>query len=286
MKNKNLLYVTVLVLVIASVAFRLLNGYQLEQTTLLFVGLPTLITLLLIRYSKTPKSIYGVVFRTITLFLLMSAILFGEGLVCIIFMAPIFYGTAAIIVGAISYYKNKDNSKLNVFIAIPLFIIYSDFYSINSEPQVQIITTSKTIKYNQNLEKLNALPDFMEDYPSFFKIGFPKPILIEGSGIEVGDFRKIHFESNTKGIGILHIKIKEKNNNSITFEIIEDTTHMNHWMTWKEFKVTIEENESKESEIIWTTKFICDLGPSWYFEPMEKYGVKVMNTHLTNTFFN
>lgn len=184
-ENKNLLYVIVGVLVIASVAFRMLNNYKLEQTTLLFVGIPTLITLLLIRYSKTPKSMYGVVFKTITLFLLMSAILFGEGLVCVIFMAPIFYGTAAIIVWIISSFKNR--SKLNMFAIIPLFLFYSQFHKVNSEPEIQIIKASVILNGNQKIENLKQLPNFIEGLPSFFKIGFPKPISIEGNGLNIGD---------------------------------------------------------------------------------------------------
>lgn len=215
----------------------------------------------------------------------MSAILFGEGLVCIIFMAPIFYGTAALLIWVINYFKNRNKSKLNIFIILPLFIIYSELHNINSETEIQVIETSIIVNGNQHIENLNQLPNFMKDFPAFFKIGFPKPILIDGKGIEIGDSRKIQFESNTKGIGTLHLRIKEKDDTSITFEIIEDNTHIHHWLTWKEIKIVVKNNENNTSEITWTTKFTCDLGPNWYFEPLEKYGVEVMNSHLINSFF-
>ena len=64
----------------------------------------------------------------------------------------------------------------------------------------------------------NQSPNFLKHLPTFFKIGFPKPISINGTGTEIGDFRKIKFESNTKGIGTLHLKIKRKTKNSVTFK--------------------------------------------------------------------
>ena len=45
---------------------------------------------------------------------------------------------------------------------------------------------------------------------------------------------------------------------------------------------TVEENKTK---ITWTSKYTCDLGPSWYFGPMEEYAVNKMNLHLMNSYF-
>lgn len=285
-KRKRNLYIVVTVLAIASLTFRILNDTHFEQTAIFFVGIPTLITLILIKYAKTPKSAYGVVFMTITLFLLLSAILFGEGLVCIIFMAPIFYGVAALLVFIYEYLKKRNKSNLNSFIILPLVLIISQFTDINTTPKTQTVITSKIVKGNYDLSVLEKHPDFLANYPNFFKIGFPKPISISGKGINVGDSRKIQFESKTRGTGTLHLRVKKVNKNSITYEIAGDNTHIHHWLTWKEIEVSIKKQDNDTSKITWTTKFTCDLGPNWYFEPFEKYGVKVMNEHLIQSFFN
>lgn len=284
--NKKALYGFVIALVIASLAFRMLLDMEFEQTSILFVGIPALITLLVIKYSGTPKSIYGVVFKTLTLFLLMTSILFGEGLVCIIFMAPIFYGVAALIVVILKLLKDKNNSSLNTFILAPIILFVAEVGNIKTTPKTQVVTTSLTVNKTLTLDQLNQSPNFLNKFPTFFKLGFPKPVAISGSGTNIGDFRKIQFESNTKGIGTLHLKIKQQSENSITFVLIDDSTHINHWLSWKEITVTINNNEINNTSIVnWTTHFTCDLGPSWYFEPIERYGVEVMNTHLLNTFF-
>ena len=85
MKKGNL-YIIILAVAIASAVFRLINENSLEQTSLLFIGIPTLITLLVVKYAKKPKSAYGIVFLTITIFLLISGIFLGEGFICIIMM--------------------------------------------------------------------------------------------------------------------------------------------------------------------------------------------------------
>lgn len=286
-KNKKNLAIIVIILTIASLAFRFINQVKLEQTTILFIGVPALITLLLIRYTDTPKSIFGITFKTITLFLLITSILLGEGTVCIIMMAPLFYGIAALIVLIFQLInRKKKNNKLFSFVLIPMLIMTSQVYNINSLPELNVIETSVTVNKNQTIDKLNQHPDFLNNYPSFFKLGFPEPVSIIGTGLEIGDFRKIDFLSNTKGIGTLHLKIIDKTNSKIVFEVINDSSHINHWLSFKEVSVLVKNNSDNTATITWSTKFNCDLGPSWYFNPLEKYAVEVMNIHLINSFFN
>lgn len=283
--RKNILYVIVIVLAIANIAFKLLNELRIEQTSILFVGIPTLITILVIKYSKTPKSAAGVVFTTVTIFLLLASILLGEGMVCIIIMAPIFYLIAGVIVLVIKLIGRRDDNKLNTYIIIPILFIVGQGYEINTEPELLKVTTVVEVQGHKSLTDFNKTPNFLNNYPNFFKIGFPEPIAIEGQGVQVGNYRKIQFKSKTKGVGVLHLEIKNKTKNSITFNVVSDNTHIHHWLSWKTMKATIQHNKNGMSSIIWDTYFTCDLGPSWYFKPTEKYGVQVMNMHLINSYF-
>ena len=111
--RKNILYGIVVVMAITNIAFKLLNEMRIEQTSILFVGIPALITILVIKYSKTPKSAASVVFTTVTIFLLLASVLLGEGMVCIIIMAPIFYLVAGVIVLIIKLIGRRDKNKLS-----------------------------------------------------------------------------------------------------------------------------------------------------------------------------
>ena len=90
--KKNSLYLLVGILAALSLFVRVVSSLHLEQTSILFVGLPAIVTVLVIKFAKTPKTARGVAFQSITIFLLMSSVLFGEGLICILMAAPIFYG--------------------------------------------------------------------------------------------------------------------------------------------------------------------------------------------------
>jgi hypothetical protein len=216
----------------------------------------------------------------------MSSILLGEGIVCILFAAPIFYGLAALIVFIVNYLDKKNKSKLNSIVIIPLLIIIAQPLKIKKEPEIHKVETTITIQNNASIAAFNKHPDFMENYPNFFKIGFPIPISINGSGTNVGDSRDIQFESRTKGIGTLSLEIIRKNDSSIVFKPVKDNTHIDHWLTWKLMKAEIIKTSPNETKIRWTSNYQCKLGPSWYFEPLEKIAVQIMNKHLINAYFN
>jgi hypothetical protein len=284
--NKIKLYVLVGVLVVSSISFRLINDYNLEQTSILFVGLPALMTLLMVKYSKTPKSAYGVVFKVITIFLLMSSILLGEGSICVLFAAPIFYGVAALIVFIIEYLKKRNESKLLSVLLIPVLLVVAQPFGIKGEPEIQTEETCVVINKGVSIDSFNKKPDLLKNYPNFFKIGFPKPIGIQGTGTTIGDTRNIQFESSTKGIGTLSLEVIESNESSIIFKVINDNSHINHWLTWKKMKVEIIKISPNQTKIKWISQYQCDLGPSWYFEPLEEIAVEIMNKHLIDVYFN
>jgi hypothetical protein len=284
--TKRNLYVLVGVLIVASITLRFLSDINFEQSSILFIGLPALITLLMIKYTKTPKNAYGVVFRVITLFFLMSSIVLGEGIVCILFSAPLFYGVAALVVFISEYLKKKNKEKLLSLVIAPVLLIISQPFDIKVAPEVQVVETFVTINKDVSIDAFNNSPDVLKNYPAFFKIGFPKPLGIKGTGTNVGDSRDIQFESNTKGIGTLSLEVIEKNETSITFKPTKDDTHIDHWLTWNEMKIEIIESGPNQSTIKWTSQYQCDLGPRWYFEPLEEITVGVMNKHLIDVYFN
>lgn len=278
------LYAIVAILTVASICFRLLNDLKLEQTSLLFIGVPALIALLVIKYTNRPKTSYAVMFYVVTIFLLLCGVLFGEGLICIIIMSPLFYGIGAVIVAITNALNKRDKRNLNAFILIPLLLLVSQVYEINSTLETQKVSSTILFEGDKTLSEINTSPNFQKNLPSFFKIGFPKPMGIIGTGTKVGDTRTIQFLSNTKGVGSLTLRIKETSPSRLIFEIVDDNTHIAHWLSYKEIVVDLNK-KGNNTEITWTTNFTCDLGPSWYFEPLEKGAIKLMNEHLINSYF-
>ena len=85
-------------------------------------------------------------------------------------------------------------------------------------------------------------------------------------------------------MGDLTLKIKEVTPTKLIFEVLSDNTHIAHWLSYKEISIALNQ-KGNTTEITWTTDFTCDLGPSWYFEPLEKAAIELMNEHLIRSYF-
>jgi hypothetical protein len=286
-RKKSEFIAIVIALAAASFYYRMINDFWQASSALfvLLIGLPTLITLIMIKFSKPPKTAKATVFKAITYFLLLSSILFGEGLVCIIMAAPLFYGISALIILMYKRLTSKNKSKLFSILFIPIIIVIAQPHKDILPPTVQSVQTSITFNKNVSIDAFKTQQKFKDNYPPFFKIGFPTPIDIAGVGTEIGDTRDIQFESKTKGIGTLSLKIVERDKTSVTFNVIKDTTHIGHWLTWSTIDVTLIDKGENQTEVIWVSNFTCDLGPKWYFEPIEKYAVGLMNQYLIDHYF-
>lgn len=283
--NKAKLYTIICILALASMLFRSISYLHYEQTSILFVGIPALIAIMVVKYTNTPKTVYGVTFRVITLFLLICSIFLGEGIVCILFMAPIFYGIAAL---AIAIYKMlKPQKNINSFVFVLLLLFIAQPNEIKQIGETHSIKNSMIVDRTISLEELTQPKDLNNELPVFFdQLKFPKPVSVSTNGLQIGNTQNIHFLSTTKGVGLLSLEVTHSSKNKITYKVAEDSTHINHWLTWKKIEVEITPLNSGQSQITWTSEFICDLGPSWYFEPLEKYAVGVMNNYLLSSYFN
>lgn len=284
--SKVIFYAMIGALVITSLAFEFLNKQKLEQTSLLFVGIPAFLSILIVKYTGKYTNVYFLVFKIITLFLLISFMFLGEGMICILMMSPLFYLIGALCAFIINLFRKHDKSKLNSFVLLPILFVVGQGYEINQAPQVNRIETRAVVDGHKNWEAFNEHPNFMKDLPGFLTIGFPKPTTNSGGGLNVGDIREINFKSTTKGDGILALKIASITNNNIVFLPVTDETHIDHWLSWKEIHVELKPKTDTTTEVVWTTYYTCDLGPSWYFRTIENYAVDLMNGHLINAYFN
>ncbi len=283
--KKRKLYLIIATLFVTSVAFRLITGLHFGHTSLLFVGLPTVLAVTLVAASKTTKTMMGLMLKVVTLFLLLSGILLGEGLACIIMAAPIFYGVGAVVVWLYNHRKYSNRSHFFSLSLLPMLVLGLQIPRINEAPQWRTIETIQTISTTNNIEVLGHPQSLPEELPLFFQLGFPKPIDWKIDGVSVGDSSAIVFDSSTKGLGTMLLKVVERTENSVLYTFISDNTHMSHWLTFKTVKVSINTLENGQKQIQWQTTYACSLGPQWYFEPIEDFAVGLMQAHLIQHFF-
>jgi hypothetical protein len=80
----------ILAVSVGSVMYRLIVGARLEQTAALFVGIPAVLAILLAMMPKA-KTVKGGIMKGLTLALLLSGPILGEGFICILMASLLFY---------------------------------------------------------------------------------------------------------------------------------------------------------------------------------------------------
>src|SRR5437870_12961066 len=86
----------IIAVAVGGFVYRQMVDHEIEQSAALFIGLPALLAVIL---ALTPraKSTIGITMKGITIALLLSGPLLGEGFICILMAAPLFYAVGIIV---------------------------------------------------------------------------------------------------------------------------------------------------------------------------------------------
>jgi hypothetical protein len=167
--------------------YRLIVLGRLEQTAVLFVGIPTVLAILLAVVPKA-KTVKGGITKGLTLFLLLSGPLLGEGFICILMASPIFYLVGLLVGAIVDWNRAKRQTTLSclLLILLPMSIEGSSpKLSFNREETVQ----ESQIVYGSEHDVQIALshsPRTETPVPIYGRMGFPLPTRAWGDGLEVG----------------------------------------------------------------------------------------------------
>lgn len=282
---------TCLAIAAASLLYRLLVWGELEQTALMFIGLPTFLAILL-GLAPPPSSITGKITKGITLALMISGILLVEGLICILIAAPIFLLVGAIIGGTADYLRNRERrSRLHGFAIAALLLTSFEgtttWLSFGREETV-IVTREFPIGAEQAFGALARGPEAfdLDRLPGFLKLGFPAPRSIAGGGLHEGAEWKIHFAGGEGHPGDLVVRVVEASDSRVRFVCLQDSSHIAHWMRWREVVWDIEPlGDDNQTRITMTLRYARALDPAWYFKPLERFGVRLAGEYFMDQTF-
>lgn len=275
-----------LVFAATSVGYRILVLGELEQTSLMFIGLPTMLAMGL---GVTPRSrtATGMILKGSILFLLLLGVLFIEGVICILMALPLVL-LVGVIVGAIIDSNRKRNlnidnplwwkDKMNCSVLASLALVslegVSESLSFARDEVVQVtgVWEGTGAEAKQKL----AQPNFdLDELPTFLKLGFPLPQSIHGEGLEVGSVWQVHMAGGEGEPGDVKVVVKESSDQKVRFRLVKDTSHIAHWLHWRDITWEFKEgDEPNKTEVTMTIEYDRLLDPAWYFKPVERYGVR------------
>ncbi len=280
--RRSRLIILILALTTGGILYRLIVLGRLEQTSALFIGIPAVLALLL-AMSPSPSTVRGGIMKGLTFALLLSGPVLGEGFLCVLFSAPLFYLVGLLVAFIIDRRKRKKD-KLSTFALIAIlapmsFEGVSPTLSFNREETVQV-TKILTATPQEVLGALSLSPRIGLPLPLFLRPGFPLPTLATGEGLEIGATRTIHFASGEGEPGDLQMRVEESDSGFVRFVKVSDQSKIAHWLDWKTSEVEWVQLNDRQTQVTWTLRYERRLDPAWYFGPWERYATRLAAEYL------
>jgi hypothetical protein len=277
-KLRNVLVVA-LAYVVSALLYKFLFHEGLGHSSLLFIGVPGVLAILLAMAPRAGTAKGGIV-RGITLALLLIAPLVGEGYLCILLASPLFSAIGLAIGAAIDIGRNKTNT---LSCAAGLVILLSLDGIVPPHHRRETVSVTRIVAAPA-ADIRNAIanpPDIATPLPRFLRLGFPHPIAASGSGLDIGATRTIHF-TGAEGDppGDLTLRVARVNPSEIQFVVTGDTSKLTQWIQWRSSLVQWRQVDATHTRVTWQTTFDRQLDPWWYFLPWERYAVRKSTEYL------
>jgi hypothetical protein len=280
---------------IAALAYRLIVAHGLQQTAALFVGIPSLLAIVVV-FAVSPRSATGVACKAVTISLLVSLLFLGEGVLCVVMSAPLFYALAIAIGSTMDAARRRDRTTTSLCSCLILLAVVpmslegvTGFTTMDREESV---TQSRIVRASsQAVERaLFEPPRFDRVRPLYLRAGFPVPVAtrIERSvnrtrwviTMRGGEMRLNGIEPR---MGDLVLQLEGARPGAVRWRAVSDGSHMTHFLTWREILVEWQPVDAQTTNVTWTLRYRRDLDPSWYFGPAERYAARLAAGYLIDS---
>lgn len=270
----------VLAVTAGSILYRVIVAAKLEQTSLLFIGIPAAMAIAL---ALTPKAetVTGGIMKGITLALLLSGPLLGEGFVCIIMASPIFYLVGAVVATVIQLARKKRTTVTYLALVLLPMSIEGSSPRLSFDRNETVAASQVVAAPAAEVERaLRRSPRTDLPLPAYLRMGFPRPTAAWGEALEVGATRTIHFAGGEGHPGDLILRVEERKPGYVRLAAVSDHSKIAHWLDWKSAEIEWTPVDAQHTHVTWTLHFTRRLDPAWYFRPWERYAVRLAAQYL------
>jgi len=288
-RNKPKLITILIIIACFTVGVRLLISFNYATSALLYIGIPFLVSLILImvrdpREPETWQKYY--LNRVIDAMIIMfgSSVILFEGYLCVMMFLPIYLSVITVMFLFKSYFeyaKKKGKGTLGMHI-LPLIIVVSAFEGITPELSYnrdEQVTITRVVNKNIAAIKNNLIKpiDLQSNSPWFLTL-FPMPSVINAETLMPGDVHEIHFDYYRWYFTNLHqgrmlLEITEVESNKIKTTFLDDTSYIASYLDLKGTEITLDKVDESHTRITLTINYKRKLDPYWYFAPVERYGI-------------
>ena len=268
------------VLVVGRLAYEMIVLSGVQQSAVLYVGLPAVLAAVTMLTLPDAPSFRAVTMVMTTLFLLGAMIMVGPWSVCILMAAPIIYMITfwmASLQPRIDDRRDPGGPGRSVGLALVPFALMS----LEGTPigpsfdRTEQVSVTRVVEAKPCQVRIALAQPLRTErvLPAFLRLGFPRPVGVQGAGAKVGDRWTIDFLFEGRPVS-LELELVESSAGRLRYAVVEDGTPIAGWLALEATEVTWEEVSAHRTEVTWTFHYERLLDPAWYFGPLERFGVR------------
>ena len=283
--------ITILVLALVSISYRLLMDSGYGKSSALYVGIPALLAIGL-SFLPNPRTVTGTILLWTTLSMLAVGVLALEGLICILVALPFFLAIGFIVgifIDRARARRDLTKTRLSLTVVLAFFSLEGTNKTLSFN-RLDTVTIERAIPLSteQLQEHLARGPVFdPTSLPVFLRAGFPLPQASEGGGnLEVGTQWTIPFDHGGPTPRNLIVEISKRSPNSLTLVPVQDETEIGKWLTWKSITWNWNQSAPETTDLELTFVYRRNLDPAFYFAPIQRFGVRQAGGYFLDSIIN
>ncbi len=263
---------------VGSLVYRLLHASDLSESAALFIGIPSLMAFAaaFIALRLHADSVLGITLKSITIGLLLAGPLLGEGFICVLLAAPLFYAVGIVIAFAIEMVRRfararRHTSTLGLLVLPLLAFSLEGVVPALTVPRQATSVAERTLVATPEMVSaaLAQSPHFDVPLDGVLGIGFPRPATASGHGLAVGDRRVVTFATRGGRQRDLVMEVAASGPNWVRFQPVSDATRIAEWLRWQSADVSWTDVGDGRTRVRWALTYERRLDPAWYFGPWE-----------------
>ncbi len=263
-------------------AYKALVWHNLGHTGLMFLGLPTILAVLL-AFAPPARTATGGIMKGITFALLVPAPLLGEGYLCILIAAPLFYLVGALIGWIVDRSRRPRSVTLGCVTLLMLPMCLEGTLPQLSLQRARVVEARRVVNAPaKDVEQaLAGSMQIARPLPRFLRIGFPRPVQAWGGGLSVGDERGLHF-TGAEGTppGDLRMRVAQARTGYVRMQVVSDGSKVTEWLRWRDTEVLWRPLDASHTEVVARVHYERGLDPAWYFGAWEHFAVRQAADYL------
>lgn len=231
-----------------------------------FIGVPAVLAWWLLRRAPAETAM-GRVLTGTTAGLLLTAMVLGEGAICVALAAPLVYLVAWAVTAAWQRWNERGRHLAVVALLLPLLPAWTG--GVEEVHVVRDLPVPAAVAHAAIAEGPGLTG---AERPWLLTLGYPVP----GDPVRRSGGRTDQWEYRY-GAGVSRFEVT-RDGDAYRFVPIEDTA-MRRWFAWETADLRVVATEAG-SRLELTLRFDPALGPDWYFGTVERVFMRAAGTHL------